>query len=146
MLKAFLPAVLSSSMSNLGNPMSESCGIPDNPPSIFEDEDIEVEDDDVTEDDEKELIFDDEDPFSRDDPESIPSIDPDPPNFMPSIIFFIMSSISRPPPPMDMPPPMDGKGAPLEDVIMDEDEAEEDEKDMEDLVNPSGDSVVAAIN
>lgn len=143
-----LPAVLSSSMSNLGNPMSESWGIPENPPSIFEDEDIEVEEDDDTEDDENELIFDEEDPLSREDPESIPSMDPDPPNFMPSIIFFIMSSISRPPPPppRDKPPPMDGKGAPLEDVIMDEDEDEDDENDIEDLVNPSGDSVVAAIN
>ena len=74
---------------------------------------------------------------------------PDPPIFMPSIIFFIMSSISRegPPRPKEGPPrPKEGIGPPLEDVIVEEDEDEELANDIEDLLRPSGDSVVAAIS
>ena len=73
--------MLSSSMSNFGNPpKSESCGIPGSPPpippNIFDDEDIEVELDDVTELEEKELILEEEEPFIKDEPLSIPSMEP----------------------------------------------------------------------
>lgn len=59
------------------------------------------------------------------------------PIFIPSIIFFIMSSISSEPP---LPPvPMDraGIGPPLDEVSIEDEDDEELEKDMEDFVEPS---------
>ncbi len=57
---------------------------------------------------------------------------------MPSIIFFIMSSISREPPPLPpAPKPRAGMGPPLDDVIIEDEEDEELEKDIEDFVEPS---------
>merc|ERR1719461_882510 len=69
-----------------------------------------------------------------------------PPNFVSPIIFFIMSSMS---PPMSMPRDIMGgppapPGAPDVEVMV-ELEDEEEEKDMDDLVVPSGLWVEAAI-
>ena len=142
-------------MSNLGNPMSASWGIPPKPPNL-EEEAIEVDDEDVTDEDENELILDEVEPRMMDPPVPEPNREPPaPPTLMPSIIFFIMSSISRdiPPPSDGMPregipaPPRDGIPAPpSDDVTMDDDDDDELEKDIDDLVAPSGDSVVAAIS
>jgi hypothetical protein len=123
--------------------MSGSCGIPPNPPSIF-DEAIDVDDDDVIDDDEKELIFEEVDPRVTEDPDPSNDPPPFPPIFIPSIIFFIMSSISRDiPPPIDgigpprdgMPPPRDGMGPPRDDDTMDDEDEDELENDIDDLAS-----------
>jgi hypothetical protein len=103
--------------------MSGSWGIPPNPPNIFDDEDID--DDDVMDEEEKELILEEVEPRLT---AELPLPDmSEPPIFMPSIIFFIMSSISRdmPPPPKPESPNPSGMGPPLEEVTVDDDEDDE---------------------
>jgi len=118
-------------------------GIPPAPPNmdVFEvDEEEEEEeklDEDIMEEEEEDIFLDMSEDIMEDGP---------PPNFMSPIIFFIMSSMSR-----DMPAgaPIDIIGippGPPPEVVVDVDDDEDDEeKDMEDLVDPSGLCVEAAI-
>ena len=128
-------------MSGMPGMPSEGICIPD-PPSI-DFELVEVLDDD-------EDMVEDEEDIMEDILEDMPPVDiiplEGPPNFMSPIIFFIMSSMS---PPMSMPrdimggpPAMPG---PPDVEVMVELEDEEEEKDMDDLVVPSGLWVEAAI-
>ena len=140
-----LPAVLSSSKSTPAPILSKREGIP--APPIILDIPLEVieeeEEDIIVEEDEKDLeeleliILDPEldirEPKSP--PMDIICPPPAPPIFMPSIIFFIISSISR-----DMPP-----GPPVEEVVVELEDILEDENVLELEKEPSSLLVEVAI-
>ena len=110
MQSLFLPAVLSSSKSTPAPILSNMDGIcmpppimPDMPPIIFE-ELVELEEEDIIVDDDEEndlelddIILDPEDIIEPMSPPNDIISPPLPPIFMPSIIFFIMASMSSPP-------------------------------------------------
>ena len=99
-----------------------------------EDEDIIVEEDDEKDLDELELIMLDPDDIKEPISPPIDIICP-PPMLIPSIIFFIMSSISK-----DIPP-----GPPLEDVVVEDEDILEEEKVLELENEPSSLLVEVAI-
>jgi len=137
-----LPAVLSSSKSTPAPILSKREGIP--APPIILDIPLEVieeeEEDIIVEEDEKDLeeleliILDPE--LDIREPKSPPmDIICPPPIFMPSIIFFIISSISR-----DIPP-----GPPVEEVVVELEDILEDENVLELEKEPSSLLVEVAI-
>ena len=146
MVQKGLPAVLSSSKSTPAPILSKSEGMPMPAPPIIldiplvieeDDEDIIVEEDDEKDFEELELIM--LDPEDINEPRS-PPIDIicpplPPPMLIPSIIFFIMSSISK-----DIPP-----GPPLEDVVVEDEDILEEEKVLELENEPSSLLVEVAI-